>query len=70
MNKREFFKKFIALSSVSLILTGCIGNQERAIYPEPNNKKVKFKNIISDPNGEQSITSRPNNNGFKPIIQK
>jgi len=73
MNRREFLEKFVALSSVSLILAGCVGKQEQVI---DNNKNVKFRDIISDSNGNRpmpiygSPSITPRNNGFKPIIQK
>jgi len=73
MKRREFLEKFVALSSVSLILAGCVGKQEQVI---DNNKNVKFRDIISDSNGNRpmpiygSPSITPRNNGFKPIIQK
>ena len=77
MNRREFLEKFVALSSASLILTGSVGRDE-GVYPEPNNKNVKFRNIISDPKGDEAVPvygpppayQRSNDNGFAPIIKK
>lgn len=55
MNRREFLEKFVALSSISLILAGCVGKEEHVVYPEANNKNVKFKDIISEPKRDQPM---------------
>ena len=78
MNRREFLEKFVALSSASLILSGCMPKEENIPYPETNDENVKFKDIISESNGDRAvpvygpppIAPAPNNNGFRPIIQQ
>ena len=79
MNRREFLEKFVALSSASLILSGCVAKEQRVTYPESNNGNPKFKDIISDSNGGDQavpvygpppVATEPNNNGFRPIIQQ
>ena len=79
MNRREFLEKFVALSSVSLILTGCVAQTKDISMNNNNPKEVKFKNIISDPRGDRPVPvygpppvapQSNNNNGFQPIIQK
>lgn len=77
MNRREFLEKFIALSSASLILTGCTGKQAPEIYDnEVYNQNVKFKDIISEPKrdrpvavyGPPPIYEEPTKRRQRPII--
>ncbi len=55
MNRREFLEKFVALSSISLVLAGCsrTGYADNGVNDgfddsPPLTKKKKFKDIISD----------------------
>ncbi len=72
MNRREFLEKFVALSSISLVLTGCsqTGYVEDNFNDSPPLKKKKFKDIISDEPmavyGPPPISSKPIKK-FRPI---
>jgi len=73
MNRRKILEKFVALSSIFLVLSGCTQTPQRDTAfddtPIPPQKK-KFKNIISDEPmtlyGTSSASSQQNRR-FRPI---